>query len=135
MRLAGQKSALWSMMEGLQSLRGVSFVTAATLAAEIGEISRFRHPTQLMSYVGLTPSEYSSGGMQRQGKITKRGNAHLRRVLVESSWHYRHRPAVGVALRKRQQGQPEEVKAVSWKAQVRLHTKYRQLMSRGKNGT
>jgi transposase len=132
MRALSEKSVLRPMIEGLQALRGVSFVSAATLAAEIGEISRFTHPGQLMSYAGLTPSEYSSGAVQRRGKITKMGNAHLRRVLVESAWHYRHTPSVGPQLRQRQQGQSEQVKAVSWKAQLRLHTRYRQLMGRGK---
>jgi transposase len=132
MHAVSEKSALRPMIQGLQALRGVSFVTAATLGAEIGDISRFTHPGQLMSYAGLTPSEYSSGAVQRRGKITKMGNPHLRRVLVESAWHYRHTPSVGPQLRQRQQGQSEQVKAVSWKAQLRLNTRYRQLMGRGK---
>jgi len=132
MRVAAEHSKLWTMMEALQALRGVSFVTAATLAVEIGDISRFAHPSQLMSYAGLTPSEHSSGAVQRYGKITKMGNAHVRRVLVEAAWHYRHTPSIGVQLKQRQRGQPPEVKAISWKAQVRLHSRYRQLMARGK---
>jgi transposase len=132
MAAMSEKSVLRPMIEGLQALRGVSFVTAATVAAEIGDISRFTHPGQLMSYAGLTPSEHSSGAVQRRGKITKMGNAHLRRVLVESAWHYRHTPSVGQQLRRRQKEQPEQVKAVSWKAQVRLNTRYRQLLGRGK---
>ncbi len=132
MQAVGEKSALRPMIEGLQALRGVSFITAATLAAEIGDISRFTHPAPLMSYAGLTPSEYSSGAVQRRGGITKMGNSHLRRVLVESAWHYRHTPSVGAQLRQRQRGQTEQVKAVSWKAQLRLNTRYRQLLGRGK---
>lgn len=132
MGTVAQKSPLWGMMEALQALRGVSFVTAATLAVEIGDIVRFGHPTKLMSYAGLTPSEHSSGEVQRRGHITKAGNSHLRRVLVEAAWQYRHTPLVGTKLQLRQQGQSEQVKDVSWKAQVRLYTRYRELMRRGK---
>lgn len=131
-RAAAEKSRLRGLIEGLQVLRGVSFVTAATLAVEIGDITRFSEATQLMSYVGLTPSEHSSGVVQRRGRITKMGNSHLRWVLVEAAWHYRHKPYVGAVLKKRQQGQLEQAKLVSWKAQVRLHTRYRELMRRGK---
>ena len=132
LRSAAEKSPLWGMIEALQALRGVSFVTGVTLATEIGDIIRFGHPTKLMSYAGLTPSEHSSGAVQRRGHITKAGNSHLRRVLVEAAWQYRHRPLVGTKLERRQQGQSEQVKGVSWKAQVRLYTRYRELTRRGK---
>lgn len=120
------------VIEALQGLKGVSLVTAATIVAEAGDISRFHSPRQLMSYVGLVPSERSSGTTQRRGAITKCGNSHIRRVIVESAWHYRHRPAVGAALKKRQEYLPESVKQISWKAQHRLNLKHRRLVGRGK---
>lgn len=113
-------------------MKGVSFITATRLAAEIGDITRFKHPRRMMSYAGLTPSEHSSGETVRHGKITKMGNAHVRRVLVETAWHYRHTPGVGKVLERRQQGQSPQVKSISWKAQVRLHSRYRWLMAHGK---
>ncbi|MGM0839065.1 MAG: transposase, partial [Bacillota bacterium] len=87
---------------------------------------------QFMAYVGLIPSEYSSGESRRQGKITKTGNRHVRRLLVESSWSYRYQPAVKGNLQKRQSGQPPTIQAISWKAQNRLHKKYYRLLSKGK---
>jgi len=120
------------VIKALQGLRGVGLITAATLVAELGDITRFETPQQLMSYAGLVPSEYSSGGKERRGPITKSGNSHVRRVTVESAWNYRHTPKVGALLRKRQQGVSEKVKSIAWKAQIRLHGKYRRLMGRGK---
>lgn len=119
------------LIAALQTLRGVAAVTAATIAAEVGQMSRFEHPSQLMSYAGVVPSEYSSGGPGNatRGRITKTGNAHLRRVLIEASWSYRHRPAVKGALKKRQEGQSEELRAIAWKAQHRLHERYRRMTS------
>jgi transposase len=119
-------------MAALQTLRGVGVITAATIVAEAGDLSRFDSPKQLMSYVGLVPSESSSGGSRYQGRITKSGNAHIRRVIVESAWHYRRLPAIGSGLKKRQEGQSEEIKAISWQAQHRLNLKFRRLTSRGK---
>ena len=90
----------------LRCFRGVDTVTALTVLAELGDVTRFGSARQLMSYLGLTPSEFSSGARQRRGPITKTGNSHVRRILVESAWHYRHPPRVGAALRKRREGQP-----------------------------
>jgi transposase len=122
-----------TVIEALQSLRGIAQVVAVTLAAELGEISRFTAPRQLMGYSGMVPSEHSSGEKNRRGAITKTGNAHLRRVVTEAAWAYRHRPAVGGVLRKRQEKLSEEVKEIAWKAQHRLHLRYRKLCARGKN--
>lgn len=123
-----------ALIAGLQALRGVAKTTAVTIVAEVGRLSRFEHPRQLMGYSGLVPSEYSSGGpgKAKRGKITKTGNAHLRRVLVEAAWAYRHRPGVKGDLRKRQQGLSDEAKAIGWKAQHRLHERYRRMVGRGK---
>jgi len=122
------------VIQALQTLRGVAEVTATTIVAEVGCFSRFRSPRQLMAYTGLVPREYSSGAGRWQGGITRTGNAHLRRVVIESSWAYRHRPAVGLQLRRRQEGQSAEVCAISWRAQHRLHEKFMRLTMRGKGG-
>lgn len=121
-----------AVIAALQALRGVGLVTAATLVAELGDLQRFRTPRELMAYAGLVPSEWSSGTRQHRGAITKTGNAHVRRVIVEAAWHYRHAPAVWGALRQRQKGQPERIKAIGWQAQDRLHRRYRRLVGRGK---
>jgi len=121
-----------TVIEALQALRGVALVTAVTIAAEVGELSRFAKPRQLMGYSGAVASEDSSGQRTRRGGITKAGNAHLRRVVVEAAWAYRHRPAVGPALRKRQATVSPEVNEIAWKAQHRLHGRYRALLARGK---
>jgi len=120
------------ILSALQGFRGIALVTAATIIAEVGDLKRFKKPGQLMSYTGLIPSEWSSGSNRIQGSITKCGNSHLRRVIVEAAWHYRHRPAIGVNLEKRQKGLPEEIKQISWKAQHRLNLKYRRMIGRGK---
>lgn len=120
------------MIQALQTLRGVAVITATSLIAEIGSFKRFPSPKQFMSYVGLIPSESSSGEVRRQGKITKTGNRHVRRLLIESSWSYRYQPALKGELKKRQGGQSPSVQAISWKAQNRLHKKYFRLLSRGK---
>lgn len=118
-----------ALVAALQSLRGVAKLTATTIAAEVGQMTRFDHPSQLMSYAGIVPSEHSSGGpgKARRGGITKTGNAHLRRVLIEAAWSYRHRPAVKGALKKRQQGQSKEIRNIAWKAQHRLNERYRRM--------
>ena len=121
------------VIEALQALRGIAQVSAATIVAELGQVSRFGRPPQLMSYSGTVPSEHSSGDRTRRGGITKTGNAHLRRIVIEAAWAYRHRPARGRALLKRQQPVSEEVKAIAWKAQHRLHARYRTLTARGKS--
>ena len=125
-------AAIREVIAALQALRGVAKVTAIGVVAEIGEFSRFSHPTQLMGYSGGVPSEHSTGGRTRRGSITKTGNAHLRRMVTESSWSYRHGPGLHLALRKRQQGLDPEVIAMAWRAQVRLCQRYRHLVGRGK---
>ena len=116
----------------LRCFRGVDTVTAMTFLAELGDVTRFGSSRQLMSYLGLTPSEYSSGARQRRGEITKAGNSHVRRVLVESSWHYRHPPRVGVGLRRRREGQPGWAVSMAEGAQRRLHRRFRRMTEQGK---
>jgi len=123
------------VIKALQTLRGVQELTAVTLAAEIGEFSRFRNPEQLMAYAGLVPREYSSGLSSRRGGITKTGNTHIRFVLGEAAWSYRYKPAVRDRLRVRQQGADPEVLNISLKAQERLHRKYWSLLGHGKQTT
>lgn len=122
-----------AVIEALQALRGVAKITAVSIVAEVGSLARFEKPRQLMGYSGLVSSEFSSGNRIRRGGITKTGNAHLRRVLVEAAWAYQHRPWVGGALLKRQQGLDPAIKEIAWKAQWRLHTRYKKLSARGKN--
>jgi transposase len=122
-----------AVIEALQALRGVAEIGAVTIVAELGEISRFQSARQLMSYSGLVPSEYSSGKRRVQSTITKTGNAHLRRVMVEAAWAYQFRPWMGGYLLKRQVNVDPEVKEIAWKAQHRLHNRYRQLLAKGKN--
>jgi transposase len=119
-------------IERLRCFRGIDDLTALTIAAELGDARRFARAPSLMAYVGLVPSEHSSGSKRVQGGITKTGNAHLRRVLVESAWHYRHHPFVSAALRTRQRGAPAAVVAQAWTAQQRLHRRYARFAARGK---
>jgi transposase len=121
------------VIRGLQALRGVAQISAVTIVAELGNISRFESARQLMGYSGTVPSENSSGKRQQRGSITKTGNAHLRRIAIEAAWSYRLRPGVGPALRKRQESVPEEVKEIAWKAQHRLHKRYARLAAAGKD--
>ena len=118
-----------------EAFRGVSTRTALTLLAEAGDLRRYRKASQFMGAVGLVPSEHSSGGQRRQGAITKTGNAHLRRVLVEAAWHYRHRPGFSRDLNRRRTGQPACVLSIARRAETRLYRKYRRLMDRGKRST
>ncbi|WP_276918724.1 IS110 family transposase [Aneurinibacillus aneurinilyticus] len=127
------ESAHAPVIQALQTLRGVAEITATSLVAEIGQFSRFSNPRQLMAYTGLVPREYSSGASRWQGGITKTGNAHVRRVLIEAAWSYRYKPALKGEIRRRQQGKSPEVQAVAWKAQNRLHRKYMKCMTRGKS--
>ena len=115
-----------------QALRGVSLIVAATVVAEVGDLSRFNNPKELMAYLGLVPSEHSSGATVRRGHITKTGNGHARRVLVEAAWAYRLRARVTRPLLKRQEGLPESIRQLAWKAQLRLCARYRRLLARGK---
>jgi transposase len=126
----------WSLrplVKALQALRGVQLVSAVILAAELGDFARFASAPALMAYVGLVPSEHSSGETQRRGRITRAGNGHVRRILVESAWSYRFRPAMSREIRMRNEGVAPGVQAIAWKAQQRLSTRYRKLMARGKN--
>ncbi len=122
------------LIAGLQALRGIALTTAVTIVAEVGRPGRFDRPPELMSYSGLVPSEHSTGGpaKARRGGITKTGNAHLRRVIVEAAHAYRHRPAVLGQLRKRQEGLSPTVVEIAWKAQHRLHQRYRCLAAKNK---
>lgn len=120
------------LVQALQSLRGVQLVVAATLAAEIGQIDRFENPRQLMAYLGLVPSEYSSGPSTRRGSITKCGNTHARRVLTEAAWAYRLPARITPIIAKRQTNLAKNIRAIAWKAQVRLCKRYRTLHAKGK---
>ena len=119
-------------VQRLRCFRGIDDLTALTIAAELGDARRFPNAPSVMAYVGLVPSEHSSGTKRAQGGITKTGNAHLRRVLVESAWHYRHHPFVGRTLRLRQRDAPAEAIARAWTAQQRLHRRYARFAARGK---
>ena len=123
---------LRSRAQRLRCFRGIDDLTALTIAAELGDARRFPTAPSTMAFVGLVPSEHSSGTKQARGGITKTGNAHLRRVLVEAAWHYRHHPFLSRTLRRRQDGAPEEVIARAWQAQQRLSRRYRRLAARGK---
>ena len=116
-----------------QALRCVSLIVSATVVAEIGDMNRFPNPKQLMAYLGLIPSEHSSGKKVRRGSITKTGNSHVRRVLVEAAWTYKMPARKSIILLKRQQGLPKSVCDISWKAQTRLCARYRRLIARGKS--
>jgi transposase len=126
----------WAVQVGrLRCLRGVDTLTAVGLCAEIGDFERFARAGQLMSYVGLVPSESSTGQQRRLGSITKTGSTHARRLLVEAAWHYRARPTIGKRLSDRQHGQPPEAIAVAWSAQRRLHRTWTRLEARAKRRT
>lgn len=130
--IVGAPPQMRAVIEALQALRGIAKVSAVTIVAEVGELSRFARAPQLMGYCGMGAREDSSGERHRRGGITKTGNAHLRRIVIEAAWAYRHRPAVGGVLRKRQATLSPEVTAMAWKAQHRLHTRYRRLVGRSK---
>jgi transposase len=117
----------------LRCFRGIDTVTAVSLVAELHDFRRFRSARALMAYLGLVPSEYSSGEDRRQGSITRAGNNHVRRLLVESAWHYRHRPEVGLTLRQRRQGQPARIIALADRAQDRLWRRRARMTARGKH--
>jgi transposase len=126
----------WAVQVGrLRCLRGIDTLTAVGLCAEIGDFERFARAQQLMSYVGLVPSESTTGQKRRLGAITKTGSGHARRLLVEAAWHYRPQPRVGKALTDRQDGQPAQAVAVSWSAQQRLHRTWTRLERRAKRRT
>jgi transposase len=128
----GQSWRWAPVVEAIQALRGVQFIAAVTLIAELGDLSRFENPRQLRSYLGLVPSEHTSGERRRQGSITKTGNSHARRVLVEGAWAYRYPAKVSRHLQLRLEKVPTAIQDISWKAQVRLCKRYRRLVARGK---
>ena len=123
---------LFPIVQALQSMRGVSTIVAATTVAEVGDLKRFQTPCELMSYLGLVPSEHSSGQKTKRGSITKAGNGHVRRVLTEAAWSYRLPARVSRVLLKRQEDLPESVCEIAWKAQLRLCSRFRRLWSKGK---
>lgn len=126
----------WSTEVGrLRCLRGVDTLTAVGLCSEIGDFERFAKAGQLMSYLGLVPSEHSSGESRRLGSITRAGSRHARRLLVEAAWHYRNPPRVGAEIKRRQEGQPAEAVAIAWSAQRRLHRVWSRMQRRGKRRT
>jgi transposase len=136
-RLA-ERVAAWDkapLVTALQALRGVDLVSAATLVAEVGDFRRFASASELMSFVGLVPSEHSSGGSRRQGRITRTGNGHMRRILVETAWHYRRPPRMSQAIRVRNDRVSAPVRAIAWKAQQRLHKRLFRLTEKGKPPT
>jgi transposase len=124
---------LQPVVAALQALRGVQFTVAVTTLAELGDLTRFDTPRQLMKFLGLIPSEYSSGERRRQGSITKAGNTHARRAIVEGAWAYQYPAKVSRHLQLRLETQPKAIQDISWKAQVRLCKRYRKLMARGKH--
>ena len=119
----------------LRCFRGIDTLSALVLAVELGDPRRFPSARTVMAFAGLVPSEHSSGGRVRRGAITRTGNAQLRRILIESAWHYRHQPYLARPLRRRQEGQPPELRAAAWRAQQRLYRRYRRLVGRGKSPT
>lgn len=123
---------LRAVIEALQSLRGIAKISAVSIMAEVGELSRFESARQLMGYSGAVSREHSSGERIRRGSISKTGNAHLRRIVIEAAWAYRHRPGLGATLLARQREQSEDIKAMAWKAQHRLHARYTKLLAKGK---
>lgn len=120
------------VVAALQALRGISFVTAVALVAELGDLRRFGHPRELMAYLGLVPSEHSSGPSVRRGGITKAGNPHVRRLLAEAAWAYQGVPRIGRQHGYRQEGLPKVVRDLAWKAQLRLTGRFKRLVARGK---
>jgi transposase len=124
---------LQPVVEALEGLRGVQFTVAVTIVAELGDLTRFENPRQVMKYLGLIPSEYSSGERRRQGSITTTGNTHARHALVEGAWAYRYPANVSRHLPLRLETLPKPIQDISWKAQVRLCTRFRRLLARGKH--
>jgi len=116
----------------LQAMRGIQFTSAVGLVSELGDLSRFEHPRQLMAWIGVTPSEHSSGNKRRRGSITKTGNSYARKLLVESAWSYRHPARVSVDIQRRHEGIPKAIIDRAWDAQLRLCRRYRQLVAREK---
>src|SRR5436189_5420153 len=128
----------WSLAEvvtALMAMRGIDLISAATFLAEIGDLSRFQHPSELMGYLGLVPSEHSTGDKIRRGPITKAGNRRARRMLVECAWSYQHPRRVGQEKQPKVDAAPPAVREIAWKAQCRLYRRYRALIRKGKRKT
>ena len=121
------------VVEALQALRGVRFTVAVTAIAELGDLTRFEKPRQLMAFLGLNPSEHTTGERRRLGGITKTGNTHARRALVEGAWAYRFPARVSKQIQARQEKLPEAVRDIAWRAQVRLCKRFQKMIARGKN--
>jgi transposase len=119
------------VVKALMTLRAIDLLSAVTIVAELGDLRRFPHPRELMGYLGLVPSERSSGPTRHRGSLTKTGNTHVRRILIEAGWNYRFAARVGESIQPRLEGQPEHIVAIAWKAQVRLCARYRRLRYRG----
>lgn len=123
----------YPVVKAIQAMRGVRLLVAAGVVAELGDLTRFDHPRKLMSYLGLVPSEHSSGGKRHMGAITKCGNGRARRLLVEGAHSYRHAANISTELQKRQEGLPKQIVDIAWKAQLRLCKRYKKLVSKGKH--
>jgi len=129
---AAAASVFWPVIEGLMALRGISLLAATIVVAEIGDLRRFASAPQLMAYLGVVPSEYSSGPTKVRGAITKTGNGHVRRVLVEAAWTYRFPARKTAHLQRRAEHAPEHIQEIAWDAQKRLCGRYRLLEAKGK---
>jgi len=127
-----EQSSRYQLIRCLQAMRGISIVVAATIASELGDLSRFENPGKLMAFLGLVPSEFSSGDQVRKGSITKTGNRHVRNALVEAAQAYRFPARKSKIIRKRQEGLPQEIIKIAWKAQCRLCNRYQYFLARGK---
>jgi len=125
---------LYPLIRALQAFRGIQLITAVTIAAELVDLQRFSSPRQLMAFLGLVPSEHSSGENQRRGRITRAGNGHVRRILIEAAWSYHYQPNMSKAIRKRNEGVAPGVQRLAWKAQKRLHKRLYHLLRKGKSG-
>jgi transposase len=123
---------LYPAVQALMSLRGVQMIVAVTVISELGDLSRFTNPKQLMSFLGLIPSEHSSGPRQKRGGITKTGNGHVRRILIEAAWCYRYPAKVSREMQLRQSRLPLVIRDIAWKAQLRLTQRYKQMQGKGK---
>jgi transposase len=131
-RMAVPDWSLAKVVEALMAMRGLDLVSATAFLAEIGDLTRFRSPRELMGYLGLVPSEHSTGDTVTRGRITKAGNRRARKILVESAWAYQHPPRIGRDKQAKVAAVPRVVREIAWKAQNRLYTRYRALIRKGK---
>jgi transposase len=123
----------YPVVKAIQAMRGVRLLVATGVVAELGDLSRFDHPRKLMSYLGLVPSEHSSGGKRHIGAITKCGNGRARRLLVEGAHTYRYAANISTDMQKRQEGLPKDIIDIAWKAQIRLCKRYKKMIAKGKH--